>query len=114
MLSASVNITDADEAERRLDELVAAGDALRIGGTWAETLTDPDGRLPRYVAAVETDDGLRRRGFETLEAAKAGRSFIDRLRTEIALLTDGAVVDLNRIPLPAGASIVDERFGDSP
>jgi hypothetical protein len=30
----------------------------------------------------------------------------------IELVVDGAIVDLNRIPLPADTPIVDERFKD--
>jgi hypothetical protein len=32
--------------------------------------------------------------------------------TYIELVVDGAIVDLNRIPLPAGTPIIDERFRD--
>ena len=31
----------------------------------------------------------------------------------IDLIVDGDVVDLNRISMPAGAPIIDERFNDS-
>ena len=34
--------------------------------------------------------------------------------TFIELVVDGAIVDLNRIPLPADTPIVDERFKDRP
>jgi hypothetical protein len=34
--------------------------------------------------------------------------------TYIELVVDGNVVDLNRIPLPADAPIVDERFRTAP
>jgi hypothetical protein len=33
-------------------------------------------------------------------------------RTEIELVVDGNIVDLNRIPLPADTSIIDKRFED--
>lgn len=33
-----------------------------------------------------------------------------RVRIDIVLITDGKVVDLNRIPLPANTIIVDNRF----
>ena len=34
--------------------------------------------------------------------------------TYIELVVDGTVVDLNRIPLPAGTPIIDERFAGGP
>ncbi|MFG0334158.1 MAG: hypothetical protein ACF8TS_12405 [Maioricimonas sp. JB049] len=33
-------------------------------------------------------------------------------QTEIELIVDGTIVDLNRIPLPAKATVIDRRFGD--
>jgi hypothetical protein len=47
-------------------------------------------------------------------AADSGTPELWRTRYRIVLVIDGDVVDLNRLPLPADAPIVDERFKDRP
>jgi hypothetical protein len=42
----------------------------------------------------------------------AGNPAIPESPTYIELVVDGEIVDLNRIPLPADTSIIDERFKD--
>ena len=36
--------------------------------------------------------------------------FMYRARTEIELVVDGRIIDLNRIPLPPETPIIDRRF----
>ena len=45
------------------------------------------------------------------DAKKAGGNWEKTIYIE--LIVDGAVVDLNRVPLPADTPIIDERFKDS-
>jgi hypothetical protein len=83
---------------------------LKVGPPWPDEIIDKSGRLPEYVVA----DGSRWRP-TTLEEMRgdvllAIRS--QRARTEIRLIVDGEIVDLNRIPLPA--TVVDNRFGEEP
>jgi hypothetical protein len=44
------------------------------------------------------------------DSIAAGVRIFRRARIEIELIVDGDIVDLNRIPLPADAPIIDERF----
>ncbi len=44
------------------------------------------------------------------QAKKAGVTL--RTATDIELVVDGEIVDLNRIPLPADTTIIDKRFTD--
>jgi len=77
--------------------------------------------LPEYVVADDGKwvpfDGSEGEDFIFRER---DRSFIDRAlrrgsifqaRTDIVLITDGKIVDLNRIRLPANTPIIDNRFG---
>jgi hypothetical protein len=40
------------------------------------------------------------------------RGIMYRARTDIVLIIDGNIVDLNRIPMPADTPIIDRRFKD--
>ena len=44
------------------------------------------------------------------EVPEGDRGFHHRARTEITLFVDGKVIDLNRIPLPNDALLIDRRF----
>ena len=62
------------------------------------------GGLPEYVSNQDGKwvayDGKERKGF------------LHRARVDIVLITDGKIVDLNRIRLPADTPIIDNRFKD--
>jgi len=45
------------------------------------------------------------------DSIAAGVRIFRRARIDIELIVDGDIVDLNRIPLPADAPIIDKRFG---
>jgi hypothetical protein len=91
---------------------IPAGTYLKVGPPWPDAIRDKLGKLPEYVVA----DGLEWRA-TTLQELRDSRNLRDnvtkisltrRARTEIRLIVDGKVVDLNRIQLPN--SVVDKRF----
>jgi hypothetical protein len=73
---------------------------------WPEYLKSPAGELPEYV--VFDHDNAK-----WLPADKAKRvGFMTRARVDIMLITDGDIVDLNRIQLPPDTPIIDNRFNE--
>ena len=82
---------------------------LKIGPPWSDDLKSKSGALPEFVvydngrwAAYSvtnrrTDSPIRER-------------FIMRARTDVELIVDGDIVDLNRISLPPNTPVVDKRF----
>lgn len=82
---------------------------LKIGPPWPDDLKSKTGALPEFVvynngrwAAYseqnrKTNDPIYERS-------------IHRARTDIELIVDGDIVDLNRIALPAVTPIIDQRF----
>jgi hypothetical protein len=84
---------------------------LKIGPPWPDEIKSKSGALPEFVACDngrwvaysaknrKTDDPIYERS-------------IHRARTDIELIVDGDVVDLNRIPLPANTPIIDKRFSE--
>lgn len=86
------------------------GKFLRVGPPWPDAIRDQSGKLPEYVVA----DGLEWRATTSQEMRDDIMTAIrsHRARTEIRLIVDGEIVDLNRIQLPV--SVVDERFGEKP
>lgn len=77
---------------------------------WPRELMSPKGELPEYVA-ITVDNG------ETVitdaDASIGFRGFRYRARTEIEIIVDGKVIDLNRIPLPTDTPVIDKRFPPS-
>ena len=75
---------------------------LDTGPPWPDYIKMPSGGLPEYVVNQDGKwvafDGTHRIGFR------------HRARVDIVLITDGKIVDLNRIQLPADTLIVDNRF----
>lgn len=59
-----------------------------------------EGELPEYVTSEEEDGRLK------WVPADGGH----RARVDIILITDGKIVDLNRIQLPPDTPIIDNRF----
>jgi hypothetical protein len=84
------------------------GKFLKIGPPWPDYLKSADGELPEYVII---EDGK----WKAQDPKKLKHPIffgLWRARTDIDLIVDGKIVDLNRIPLPAGTPIVDKRFGE--
>jgi hypothetical protein len=88
------------EFARLLRKQKEQGQILRPGPPWPKEIISDSGELPEYVRAEELD-GKRR-----WVPAKNGF----RARIEIELVTDGNIIDLNRIPLPPDTLILDKRF----
>lgn len=80
------------------------GKRLTAGPPWPQEIKSRSGELPEYV---ENEHG------KWIPAEPGNRAtFLNRARVDIVLITDGKIVDLNRIPLPSGTLIVDNRFKD--
>jgi len=82
------------------------GKFLRVGPPWPDDLKSPSGALPEYVLI----DNGKWRAFEKKDFGGPNERTIRRARTEIELIVDGDIVDLNRIPLPPDTPIIDKRF----
>jgi hypothetical protein len=82
---------------------LADGRRLEAGPPWPESIKSPGGELPEYVVA-ENGQWVRFDGKERV-------GLMHRARVDIVLVSDGKVVDLNRVPLPPQTPIVDNRFG---
>ena len=77
---------------------------------WPESIKSPNGELPEYVVAGVGEGGQGRR-WVPFDRKKGDQiAFRHRARVDIILVTDGKVIDLNRIPLPPDTPIVDRRF----
>ena len=89
---------------------IPGGELLTVGPPWPNDIKDKSGNPSEYVV----HDGLKWRPITVQEMQNDPmvnfRS--QRARTEIQLIVDGKIVDLNRIPLPT--SVVDKRFGKNP
>ena len=76
-----------------------SGKRISLGPPWPDSARLPSGELPEYV---EMSRG------EWVPHDKSPKRV--RARLDILLVCDGAVVDLNRIPLPHNASVEDRRY----
>jgi len=82
---------------------------LRIGPPWSDDLKSKSGAVPEFVVY---DNGrwvpcsVTNR---TTNSPVHGR-LIQRARTDIELIVDGDIVDVNRISVPADSLVVDKRF----
>jgi len=104
--------TLGDEPEARLvtlyDEIqegVKAGTALIASPPWPDSAHLPNGELAEYVVAKWAFDGLAWVPAELWDGAESKH----RARTDIELVVDGNVIDLNRIHMPADTRIIDKR-----
>ena len=88
------------ETRNEAEKLVKQGKMLRAGPPWPKYLYSAEGKVPEYVGVDEKDG--------TLRWAPADRG--NRARVDIILITDGRIIDLNRIQLPANTFIIDNRF----
>lgn len=77
---------------------------LRIGPPWPADLMTKAGALPEFVVC---DHG--RWAAYSLTNRPTNPFSVMRARTDIELIVDGDIVDLNRLPLPADAPIRDQR-----
>lgn len=71
---------------------------------WPDSIKSPTGQLPEYVTISQDGNSLIPVKDRKLTVIKY------RARTEIELVVDGNIIDLNRIPLPPDTPIVDKRF----
>jgi hypothetical protein len=83
----------------------AGGNKLIPAPPWPDSIKSPTGELPEYVAISED-------GSTWIPVNKEERplGFMSRARTEIELVVDGKIIDLNRILLPPDTPIIDRRF----
>ena len=90
---------------------------LRPAPPWPDSIKSPTGELPEYVARSEDGNAWipvekeKPRDFmwSWVEEGKP-RGPMYRARTEIELVVDGTIIDLNRILLPPDTPIIDRRF----
>ncbi len=81
------------------------------GDPWPDSILLPSGHLPTYATRVSSDSdppGLHWAAYDPDRDERQGVQI--RVRTDIVLICDGTIVDLNRIPLPSGTPIIDRRF----
>jgi len=78
------------------------GKLLTVGPPWPDHIRSSSGELPEYVEAG-LDDWIPVTG-------ESARGFAVRPRVDVVLITDGKIIDLNRIPLPPDTPIIDRRF----
>jgi len=81
------------------------GTQLEAKEPWPDYIKSPLGELPEYVVIEDGKwvpfDREEQQGFRH-----------HRARVDIVLVTDGIIVDLNRIPLPPNTPIIDNRFNN--
>ncbi len=70
---------------------------------WPESIKSHTGELPEYIMRSEDGNSWIPVG------EKKPKGFMYRARTEIELVIDGTIIDLNRIYLPSNTPIVDKR-----
>jgi hypothetical protein len=97
------------------------GRTLRPAPPWPDSIRSPTGELPEYVARSEDGNTWipvekeKPRDFidfmlSLVVEGNPPRGFMYRVRTEIELVVDGTIIDLNRILLPRDTPIIDRRF----
>jgi hypothetical protein len=88
------------------ESAIADGKFLKVGPPWPDDIKSQSGALPEYVVI----DNGKWRAFDRKDFGGPNERTILRSRIEIEVIVDGGIVDLNRIPLPADAPIIDKRF----
>jgi len=88
----------------QIDESVRDGKMLKASSPWPEDIVSPEDDLPLAVEAVVVDEKLR------WAAANERHPGATRASIDLALITDGKIIDLNRIPIPPDSPIIDRRF----
>ena len=92
------------------ESAIPDGKLLRVGPPWPDDIKSSSGALPEYAII----DNGKWRAFEKKDFGGPNERTIRRARTEIELIVDGDIVDLNRIPLPPDTPIIDKRFKEGP
>ena len=87
------------------ESAIPDGNSLRIGPPWPDHIKSESGALPEYVF----DKNGKWAPYDPDEKKDLSR-YLRRARLDIELIVDGEIVDLNRIPLPADAPVIDKRF----
>jgi len=77
---------------------------------WPDYIKLPSGGLPEYVVFQEGKWIAADIKQFTGELGPKGEGRYCRARVDIVLISDGKIVDLNRIPLPPDTPIIDKRF----
>ena len=80
----------------------SANKMLKAEAPWPDYIKLPSGGLPEYV--------INQDGKWVAYDGKDRKGGLNRSRVDIVLITDGKIIDLNRIPLPADTPIIDNRF----
>lgn len=95
--------------EGKMEALVKEGKMLRASPPWPVEIMSDEGELPEYVSFEQDVDGKMRWVDAKQFNGKRPKTRY-RARIEIILITDGKIVDLNRIRLPENTPIIDNRF----
>jgi len=98
-----------EEYSRKWDEMVKQDKILRPGPPWPVGIRTATGALPEYVYANEENGKFEWTPAPSNEQVTVV-GFMYRARIEVELVVDGEIINLNRIPLPAGTPIIDKRF----
>lgn len=85
------------------DVIGSLGITSGIESEWPSSVKLSTGELPEYI--VKAEDG----SWVPEQEAPQAVSFKYRVRIDIELVTDGKIIDLSRIRLPANIPIVDKR-----
>jgi len=80
---------------------------------WPDYIKLPSGGLPEYVVFQDGKWVAADIKKFTGELGPKGEGIYFRARVDIVLISDGKIVDLNRIPLPPDTPIIDKRFEDA-
>jgi hypothetical protein len=80
---------------------------------WLDYVRLPSGALPEYGVCLDGKwTAASYQDSKWVDDETEFRGIMYRARTDIVLIIDGNIVDLNRIPMPADTPIIDRRFKD--
>ena len=95
-------------------KLVEKGRALVARGPWPRTIVGKNDELPQYVTSEEGKDGrlvwVPGDPFHDKDEGPHGVYY--RARIDVELVVDGKTINLNRVELPDGVTVIDHRFDD--
>ncbi|NND95785.1 MAG: hypothetical protein HKN47_00480 [Pirellulaceae bacterium] len=92
------------------DASVIGDTFVKVGPPWPDDIRNESGNIPEYVVAK--DNQWQPTTIDAMRADPLLSMRSQRARTEIRLIVDGKIVDLNRIELPK--FIIDTRFEKKP